>query len=58
MTGYFNDMTNRFDSKQVLLQSKNGQYYCENNHPIQKVTNSIFFCNQCKKEYMGPLLYK
>ncbi len=54
----FNDITNRFaKSKPVTLHSKNGQYYCESNQHILEKTDTYFFrCNECKKEYEGPLL--
>lgn len=56
MTGYFIDTTRQFEKKQVLLQSKNNQYYCEDDHPIQEIMMMTFICKQYKKEYMGPLL--
>lgn len=54
----FNDITNRFAApKPVTLHSKNGQYYCESNQHILEKTDTYFFrCNECKKEYEGPLL--
>lgn len=58
MSAFFQDTTNQFNPKKVILYSKNGQYYCESQqHLIKEVAPNIFRCIECKKEYMGPLQY-
>jgi hypothetical protein len=59
MTVYFQDRTNRFNPREVILYSKNSQYYCESQqHLIKEITPYTFVCNECIKEYMGPVQRK
>ncbi len=59
MTAYFNDITNQFNPRKVLLYSKDGQYFCESKKHEMKQTNlSTYVCQECKKIYMGPLMIR
>ena len=59
MTAYFNDITAQHDQKLVLLHSKNNKYYCESQeHEIREVEFMTYFCDSCKKLYMGPVMAK
>jgi len=55
MTAQFVDITARNDHKEVILNSKNGKYYCESDkHVIEEVEFKTYLCKSCRKLYMGP----
>lgn len=57
MTAYFNDITAPHDHRKVLLVSQNNKYFCESQeHELREVGFKTYFCDSCRKTYMGPIM--